>query len=100
MTDEQRKLKEHFLEPETRCDTFIGVERKKHWKILLDMLEEVLIVCQRHGLTVWLGAGSILGAVRHKGIIPWDDDIDICMPRPDYEKFLDSFKCENLAIYT
>ena len=45
-------------------------------------------VCQEHGLRYYLWAGTMLGAVRHKGFIPWDDDIDVCMPRPDYERLL------------
>lgn len=45
-------------------------------------------VCKKHNLTYWIGYGTVLGAVRHKGFIPWDDDIDVCMPMVDYKKFL------------
>lgn len=45
-------------------------------------------VCQEHGLRYGIMAGTLIGAVRHKGFIPWDDDMDVGMPRPDYEKFI------------
>jgi len=45
-------------------------------------------ICQKHGLRYYVAAGSLLGAARHGGPIPWDDDVDVTMPRPDYEKFI------------
>lgn len=44
-------------------------------------------ICKEHGLRYWVGGGTLIGALRHQGFIPWDDDIDVFMPRPDYEKF-------------
>lgn len=56
--------------------------------ILLNMLDEFILICKKYNLKYTLLGGSVLGAIRHGGIIPWDDDIDIGMPRSDYEKLL------------
>ena len=44
--------------------------------------------CRNHGLTYYLCGGCLIGSIRNKGFVPWDDDIDVLMPRPDYEQFL------------
>ena len=56
----------------------------------LKILDSFLDICEKHRLRYYLNAGTLLGAVRHQGFIPWDDDIDVCMPRPDYERFLET----------
>lgn len=52
---------------------------------ILPILEAVDKTCRKHGLCYYIWAGTMIGAVRHKGFIPWDDDLDIAMPRPDYD---------------
>lgn len=64
----------------------------------LEILKYFDNFCRENELKYSLAGGTLLGAVRHKGFIPWDDDIDVCMPRPDYEKFVSSFKHESLFI--
>lgn len=60
-------------------------------KIQLEILKYVHEFCIRNEICYFLVYGTLIGAVRHQGYIPWDDDIDICMPRPDYERFLKLF---------
>lgn len=55
---------------------------------MLAMLEAIDEICTKHKIDYWLDGGSLLGAVRHQGFIPWDDDLDISMPRSSYEHFL------------
>lgn len=60
---------------------------EKIHKIQLDMLKDIDAVCKKHGITYFAVSGTALGAVRHQGYIPWDDDIDIAMTRDDYDRF-------------
>lgn len=64
-----------------------SVELRQFQLFQLDILKEFMRVCDEHGLCWWLAYGSLLGAARHGGFIPWDDDIDVLMPAEDYLKF-------------
>jgi lipopolysaccharide cholinephosphotransferase len=77
-----------FFKPEIICDFYVDENRKKIWAIEIDLLIQFDKICTKYGLRYFLAFGALLGAVRHHGFIPWDDDLDVCMPRADYEKFL------------
>lgn len=61
---------------------------------ILSLFKRIIRLCRENNLTYWLEGGTLLGAVRHKGFVPWDDDLDICMPRNDYDKMLAILKNE------
>lgn len=73
---------------------------KKLHGVEIEILNEFVKVCEEHNLTYFLVGGTYLGAVRHSGFIPWDDDIDVGMPRCDYDKFISIFsKMKNDKYY-
>lgn len=69
-------------------------ELSKLQTVILDIAEIFSNICEKHGLRYYMVGGTMLGAVRHKGFIPWDDDMDVGLPRPDYEKFLNIVRDE------
>ncbi|MBR0112176.1 MAG: LicD family protein [Clostridia bacterium] len=67
-------------------------ESRKLKKLLSDSLFEINEICKTNGITMFLCGGTLLGSIRHRGFIPWDDDLDVAMSREDYLKFVDIFE--------
>ena len=76
----------------------------EHKKVMLNILIEFAKFCDEHHLMYYLDAGTLIGAVRHKGFIPWDDDIDVSMPQKDYDAFVEltrknkGYLCNHLQV--
>ena len=77
-----------FYKEEIRCGWRVDEKTKRIWAVQLEMLDEVERICKKYGLKYFADSGTLIGAVRHQGYIPWDDDIDLAMLREDYETFL------------
>lgn len=82
------KFEQNFFSGETRNDFYIEPMMKCAWAAQLEVLQVISQICERHSIPWFVTDGTLLGAIRHKGYIPWDDDLDICMFRSDYERFL------------
>ncbi|SEK88867.1 LicD family protein [Ruminococcus albus] len=87
-------IPEDFYQEEKRCNYLISKRMKKAWSIQLDLLSELNRICQKHNLVYYADSGTLIGAIRHKGYIPWDDDIDIVMKREDYDRLIEIAKDE------
>ena len=92
-------LPDHFLDEEIRAGYTVSSLMKKVWAVEIDLLFEFIRICNKYGLKWYMGGGSMLGTVRHKGYIPWDDDIDLNLFRKDYDKFCEVAKNEIMAPY-
>ena len=76
----------------------IPIEEQK--ELQLNILKSIHHFCTEQGINYTLAYGTLIGALRHDGFIPWDDDIDIAMPREDYEKFIHSYKSEIYKVHS
>ena len=83
------KFDKSFFEAEVRDGFYVTSEMKQVWAAQLEVLNDVDNACRENGIQYFAEWGTLLGAVRHHGFIPWDDDMDICMKRPDYNRFLE-----------
>lgn len=82
------QFKRQFFEEEMREGFCVSAMMKKAWAVELEVLAQVDLICRKYGMQYYAVFGSLLGAIRHKGFIPWDDDIDIALKREDYLRLL------------
>ena len=78
---------EDLYHDELRNGYLVKADIKKVWNRQLEIWQEVDKICRKHGITYWAAYGTLIGAARHKGFIPWDEDLDLCMMRPDFDRF-------------
>jgi lipopolysaccharide cholinephosphotransferase len=84
----QYPIPDKFLEAEERNGYLVSAKMKRVWAVQMDLMQKLLDVCKKHGLRIWAEGGTLLGAVREKGWIPWDDDMDFVMLRKDYDRLV------------
>lgn len=93
------ELKEEFFKEEVRCGFTVSAEMKHVWAAEMKILSYIIEVCNKYDIQYFADFGTLLGAIRHDGFIPWDDDIDISLKRADYMKLLSALKKENNPDY-
>lgn len=94
MVELSLKFPENFFDEEVRCEHQIDSKMKKIWAVELDLLQKILAVCDKHNIKIYAEGGTLLGAIRHQGMIPWDDDIDLMIFRKDYDRLCEVAQTE------
>ena len=97
---EQLNFPQSFFEDEVRDGFFVPGMMKRYWAEELEVLHTFADICERHNIPWCAGEGTLIGAVRHHGFIPWDDDIDVYIMRDDAQRFLDAARQELPKAYT
>ena len=85
--DNIEKERDFNLKEEMICDHLVTTEVKKLWKVEMELARQLRTICEKNNIRYFAGGGTLLGAVRHRGFIPWDDDMDFLMLKKDYDRF-------------
>lgn len=93
------EFQEDFFKPEIRDGFYVDAVMKSFWAAELEVLQRIAEVCDRHDIPWYAAYGTLLGAVRHKGFVPWDDDMDIWVKRKDYNRLMRILPAELPAGY-
>lgn len=94
MENNEMNLDKGYFDDEVIDGFYVPTMMKRCWGAHLVILEDVERICKKHNITYFADWGTLLGCVRNGGVVPWDDDFDICMKREDYNKFLKVWKEE------
>lgn len=92
-------IPQNFLSEEIRCGVKVTKSIKELWAVEIDLLKELDRVCTKYNIIYSVSGGTLLGAVRHRGFIPWDDDIDVMMMRDQYERLCSVAESEFVSPY-